>query len=249
MSPRYPHATLIHLPLIDSTNNYAMQLLDAEAAVGGTTIVADAQSDGKGQRGRIWLDEPGQSLLMSTILSPHLELEHQFSLSAAVAVLVAETLSKLHQHWEVRIKWPNDIIINDKKAGGILIENILRGSTWSWCIVGLGLNVLQKEFPQNLPFATSLFIESKVSFDVMGLAKMVSEKVVNIEEEELRSGAYLERYNQYLYRKNGLQIFAQHGQEWPAVIRSAARNGMLQVELADGAILHYTHGRVEWKWG
>ena len=139
----FSHLPIIELDSIDSTNNYAMQLIDANKAQHGLTIVTQSQSEGKGQRGKTWLDAPGQSLLMSIIIHPKKEINDQFVFNAAVAVAIANVLQKSNHNWDIRIKWPNDIIINAKKAGGILIENILRGSRWTHSVVGLGLNVKQ----------------------------------------------------------------------------------------------------------
>lgn len=248
MTPPKPETTLIHLSLIDSTNNYAMQLLDAEAAGAGTIIVADEQSAGKGQRGRTWLDVPGQSLLMSTILAPEVSLEYQFSLSAAIAVTVAEFLMEIHEHWDIRIKWPNDILINDRKAGGILIENVLRGSRWSWCVVGLGLNVRQPAFPESLPFATSLRKESGKDFEVMTLAGEIGNRFLSLNAAAITDGTYLARYNQYLYRKDALQRFTDDGREWTATVLNVTPDGQLQVLTEDGIQKQYRHGEVVWKW-
>src|SRR6187399_2669256 len=100
---------------LDSTNNYAMQLIDADKAVHGLTILAGRQTAGKGQRGRIWSDEPGESLLMSIIVRPTFDLQAQPLFLAAIAVTIADTISQLLPEDSVRIKWPNDILIGDKK--------------------------------------------------------------------------------------------------------------------------------------
>src|SRR5690606_23377330 len=138
------------------TNNYAMQLIDADTAQPGLTVTAGEQTHGKGQRGRVWEAATGDNVLMSIVLAPGQVVDRQFAFLTAVAVAVADTLLDVYEHWDVRIKWPNDIIVNDKKAGGILIENVLKGGVWAYSVVGLGLNVLQYEFPPSLPHAISL---------------------------------------------------------------------------------------------
>jgi BirA family biotin operon repressor/biotin-[acetyl-CoA-carboxylase] ligase len=241
-------APLIQLDIIDSTNNYAMRLIDADTAQPGLTIVAAEQTQGKGQRGRKWKGTPGESLLMSLILTPWCSLEQQFLFNASVAVAVAEVLQELYERWDVRIKWPNDIIINDKKAGGILIENVLRGNQWSFSIIGLGLNVHQKDFPSELPYATSLKEASGRDFNISYLVHLIKEKLIRRLYEQTLDKV-LEEYNDNLYRKDCEQSFTSGSDEWKAIIKSAGSNGMLEVQLADGSILHYNHGSVNWKWG
>jgi BirA family biotin operon repressor/biotin-[acetyl-CoA-carboxylase] ligase len=242
-------APIIELDTIDSTNNYAMRLIDADTAQAGLTVWARAQTKGKGQRGRLWKDAPGESLLSSFVCSPECTLEDQFVFNAAVAVAIADVLAHLYEGWDVRIKWPNDIIINDKKAGGILIENVLRGNTWSFSIIGLGLNVAQSSFPADLPFATSLTQASGGKlFPVPQIFHQMREsiyrKTLNISHLE----GIMNEYNDFLYRKDCSQSFTSGSQEWRATIRSTRRNGQLDVEMADGSIMHYTHGAQEWRW-
>jgi len=116
-----------------------MRLIDADTAQPGLTIVSDMQTAGKGQRGRIWVDTPNESLLMSIVVQLPYDVEHQFAFNVTVSLAIADYLQDLKENWDVRIKWPNDIIINDKKAGGMLIENVIRGSQWAYAVVGLGV--------------------------------------------------------------------------------------------------------------
>src|SRR5688572_17585879 len=156
---------MLKFDCIDSTNNYAMQLIDADKAEHGLTILAARQTAGKGQRGRSWSDEAGQSLLMSIILRPRFDLQQQPQFLAAIAVTVADSIQQLMPEQPVSIKWPNDILIADKKAGGILIENVVRGQAWPWSVVGIGINVGQTELPAFLPNATSLRVVVGRHFD------------------------------------------------------------------------------------
>lgn len=225
-----------------------MRLIDADTAQAGLTIVAREQTQGRGQRGRLWKDMQGESLLVSIVCTPQCAIERQFVFSAAVAVAVAETLTQLHEGWDVRIKWPNDIIINDKKAGGILIENVLRGNTWCFSIIGLGLNVRQTSFPADLPFATSLKLASAKDFDLKDVFERLRRHIFFRACSALSAQTVMNEFNDYLYRKDCLQTFTDGNKEWKGTVRSAASNGTLQVELADGSTTHYQHGSVLWKW-
>src|SRR5690242_12101775 len=118
---------LIALPEVDSTNNYAMARIAEGPVKEGTTWFAWKQTAGKGQRGRPWQSQPGENVLLSTVLRPFRLLpSQQFMLSAAVALGVSDLVS-MYAGAAVKIKWSNDVYIGDKKAGGVLIENVIRG--------------------------------------------------------------------------------------------------------------------------
>ncbi len=242
----YLKAQIIELDSVDSTNNYAMRLIDGNTAQPGMTIVAGSQTGGKGQRGKAWADKPGESLLMSMIIAPVHTLNCQFLFNAAVAVAIANVLRKLHTGWDVAIKWPNDIIINDKKAGGILIENVLRGSTWAYSIVGFGLNVRQAGFSADLPFAISLKIASGLEFDMQALRQAICSEVIAATSVPLPENGQMQLYNSYLYRQGMLQAFTDGPDTWYATILNAMPDGTLQVQLEYGMIVNYTHGQVAW---
>src|SRR5690606_4492328 len=104
----------------------------------GTVIMAVDQYAGKGQKGTSWQSEPGKNLTFSLLLTPaFLDPKNQFSLTVAMSLAVARWLESLLRA-AVTIKWPNDIYVSDRKIGGILIENILKGNIWKSAIVGIG---------------------------------------------------------------------------------------------------------------
>lgn len=225
-----------------------MQLIDADTAQAGLTIVAAEQSRGRGQRGRVWSAASGQSLLTSVVCTPQYPIEQQFIFSAAVALAIADELTALYEHWRIAIKWPNDIIINDKKAGGILIENVLRGSVWSYSIVGLGLNVCQQLFANDLPFATSLKIASGKDFSLEEVLKKMRGAILSASVSHLSASEVMRGYNSYLYRQGHLQAFCEGQREWRANVIAVGSDGTLEVETEGGTTRHYTHGVVAWKW-
>ncbi len=241
-------APIIELDVIDSTNNYAMRLIDADTAQEGLTIVTGEQTQGKGQRGRRWEDTAGDSLLMSVILSPKIPLEKQFAFNATVATAFASVLADLYEQWDVKIKWPNDIIINDKKAGGILIENVLRGRQWSYAIVGFGLNLYQPHFPENLPFATSLQIASGKRFDRIALLQDFRKRLFQLLAEGIEEQPAMDRYNEFLYRLQEEQQFSDGEKDWKARVLEVLTDGTLLVLETSGIQKAYTHGSVIWKW-
>ena len=155
-------APLIELPSIDSTNIYAMEQIKAGKAISGSCYNTPFQTHGKGQHGRIWESEKGQNLLCSYVLelkslnpSKNWGPEDQKGLSAAVAI-GAKVFFGAHAGDETLIKLPNDIYWRDRKAGGILIENSLRGTEWTWAVIGIGFNINQTSFSPDAPNPVSL---------------------------------------------------------------------------------------------
>ena len=237
---------VIELNDTDSTNNYAIRLIDANKAQHGLTITAQTQSAGKGQRGKQWIDAPGESLLMSIILHPEREINEQFIFNSSVAVAIATVLSNFCPGRDIRIKWPNDIIINDKKAGGILLENVLRGNRWTHCIVGLGLNIKQASFPESLPFATSLKIATGNDIDIIKLRDDIRTHIILSPKQT--AGEIMARYNSLLYKRGQKQTFSDSNGKWETTILNAHKDGTIELQLSDGAVVRYHHGQMLWEW-
>ena len=147
---------LIELESVDSTNNYAMGRIHAGLASDGMVCLARNQWAGKGHRGKTWLSEPGQNLIMSLVIEPGgLKLTQQFLFSASIALGILDLVKLLGKDgWSV--KWPNDIYWNDRKAAGILIESVIQGQLWPFAVVGVGMNLNQESFPADIPNAISL---------------------------------------------------------------------------------------------
>jgi len=143
---------LIELTTINSTNIYAMDQVHRGLALSGSCYTTDFQTAGKGQHGRVWESEKGQNLLSSYVL----ELKQlktgkiwtpadQIGFSAVIA-LGARAFFASFAGEETKIKKPNDIYYRDRKAGGILIENLVRGKEWTWTVIGIGMNINQASF-------------------------------------------------------------------------------------------------------
>lgn len=239
---------IIELDEIDSTNNYAMRLIDADTAQDGLTITAQRQVSGKGQRGRQWQGGDSESLLMSIIICPRLKIDDRFILCAAAAVSVIRALESLEIDEDLKIKWPNDIIVNDKKTGGILIENVLRGGEWNYAVIGIGLNVLQTEFSMELPYATSLKTASGKNPGITLLRDEIRCHLFKSLNGEPDAEGIMQLYNEYLFRKNEWQDFSDEAASWKAEIIEVIHSGKLRVTKDDGSESLYTHGVVNWLW-
>lgn len=147
-----------HFETIDSTNTKAKELA-AAGAVQGTLVTADAQQAGIGRRGRSWSSEKKAGIYMSMLLRPEIATDKasMLTLVAALAVerAIAETLD-----CQPMIKWPNDIVLNKKKICGILTEMVLKGTEIDYVVIGIGINVNNKNFPEEIvQTASSLSLE------------------------------------------------------------------------------------------
>jgi BirA family biotin operon repressor/biotin-[acetyl-CoA-carboxylase] ligase len=191
------------LDSIDSTNNYAMALAQQGQAAHGTAWFAMEQTAGKGQRGRVWKMEKGQNIMLSVLLDTSwLPVSAQFSLSITIAVAVHDFFARYALD-ETCIKWPNDLYWRDRKAGGILIENLLKGNIWQWAVVGMGININQVVFDPALQNPVSLKQITGKHFDSVNLAKELC-GCIEQRYNQLRSEGVeglLERYNSILFRK------------------------------------------------
>jgi BirA family biotin operon repressor/biotin-[acetyl-CoA-carboxylase] ligase len=147
-----------HFSSTDSTNTRARELAEA-GAPHGTVVTAGEQSEGRGRQGRVWTAPEGKGLLYSGILRP-LDQRH-LTLPLAVPVAVCEAAESLRPGIECRIKWPNDVWLEERKLAGILIEARPQDG---WAVIGIGLNlsVGPDEFPADLRWpATSLWADEK----------------------------------------------------------------------------------------
>jgi len=141
--------SVIFLTKIDSTNNYAKNLINKTGANEWTVIITDNQTSGRGQQGNKWISNPYENLTFSVILTPDfLNPAMQFNLNKTISIAIIDFLKNYIEN--VFIKWPNDIYVNDKKIGGILIENIICGDKYVFCIAGIGININQKKFPNEI---------------------------------------------------------------------------------------------------
>ncbi len=146
-----------------STNDEAKRLAH-EGLSGGTVIVADLQTQGRGTQGRTWWARKGEALLFSVILYPP---KDQIDILVTLATTaICETLRDFLPADSIAIKSPNDVILNDKKVAGVLVESAICGTFLEYAIIGIGLNVNVRQFPRELAnSATSMYRESGLVWD------------------------------------------------------------------------------------
>lgn len=230
----FQNRAIIELETVDSTNNYAANLLRGSIVPEGTVITAQTQTNGRGQRGATWQSNPGENLIMSIILFPRmLSSANQFYLSKAISLAIREFIeSEIDQ--DVFIKWPNDIIVNDKKIAGILIETNWQEMRIQSAIAGIGINLNQDHFDN--PRATSCgLLSKKYHSEKSALNKVLD----SIEKNYFRifNEKWLEldlEYHKHLYRIGKLTQFRYKGELINAIIKNVDLAGSLVIEMQDG---------------
>nr|WP_294903106.1 biotin--[acetyl-CoA-carboxylase] ligase [uncultured Lacibacter sp.] len=233
----------IELDEVDSTNNYAMGLIHAGVAQHGLTIRTAHQTKGKGQRGKVWETEPGANLSFSIIVKPKLHLTQNFQLLAATALAVRGELEKLMGD-ETTIKWPNDLYWRDRKTGGILIENIVRGTQWQWAVIGIGINVNQTKFGE-LKNPVSIKQITGKDTDVLQLAHAIHTAVLQ-KYNELQQDFHplFELYNQHLYKLNKPARLKKGNRTTSTIIKGVNQSG--QLVTGNNVEECFDFGEVEW---
>jgi BirA family biotin operon repressor/biotin-[acetyl-CoA-carboxylase] ligase len=233
----FEHITPIRLNEVDSTNAEAMRLLKRGKPAEGSCIVAAFQTEGRGQRSNSWESTPAANLLSSFILYPRpFMAERPFLLSKTLALAVHKTLAMLSVG-NVQIKWPNDILIDSKKAAGILIENQWAGSNWQAAIAGIGINVNQTEFA--LEKATSLARQNGKIVLVDGVLKELQLQL-SIEYARLcneQEASINEDYHQQLFGKDDYQLYQTLSGQLKAKVVRVADDGRLEL-ISEKSELH-----------
>lgn len=197
----------------------------------GDVVVAERQTAGRGQRGRVWHSPAGANLMFSVVLdTSFLRSGEQFLLLRAVAVALVEAFASFGL--DARIKWPNDIYIGDRKAVGILIDHTLgEGGMLARSGVGIGINVNQAEFDPRLPNPTSMALELGRELDRGEVLRRVYER--------LMAGLRMdnaEKYHSKLYRLNERSVFElPDGVRFTGTIRGVRPSGELVMEMPDGS--------------
>jgi BirA family biotin operon repressor/biotin-[acetyl-CoA-carboxylase] ligase len=228
---------IIFYERIESTNTHAKELA-SDGAPEGTIVLAEEQTSGRGRMGRHWLSHGYKNLLFSIILRPSLSLDSIFILTIVLSIAVIDSIEKLHG-LNVMIKWPNDLYIGMKKAGGILSEFAVRDKGIEYVILGLGLNVnWRPEEKEGILYpATSIFAESgrKISRNDL-LVEIL--KQFEVSYRKMISGAIgdlYERWNEYsLIMGKDVEIESK-GEKVQGTAVRIDHQGALIIKRSDGA--------------
>ncbi len=224
---------ILKLREIDSTNNFAKQLVKLYTAeeLNNTVVCAQAQTNGRGTGNNKWISEPGKNLTFSIIHIPsYLYIDELFYLSKAISLAIT-TFLESHEI-ECAIKWPNDILVGTEKIAGILIENSIAGTKIRYSIIGIGLNVNQTQFPPGIN-ATSMKLITGKEYDLNTVLTQLLEKIYFWLEKlqqskfDIIDNEYLKRL--YLYKQQAR--FKKNGEYIDGIIVGVDQFGRLLLDV------------------
>ena len=228
----------------DSTNLWIKRLAK-EGASEGTLALAEFQSAGRGRLGRSWEVPEGTSVMMSILLRPKFEPQYAPTLTLVMGMAVAKAVKNLG--FDVSIKWPNDVVVSHKKICGILTEMGVRDGKIDYAVIGVGINVNIKEFPEEMADkATSLYLESGKEFDRSQIPGLVMEAFEEYYEKFAATcdlSGLKEEYESILANYDQpVRVLAKEPYE--GVARGITDGGELLVEKTDGTIVAVSAGEV-----
>ncbi len=236
---KFQNNIFLHFPHLESTNLYALNILSKSNPTEGTAISTYNQVNGRGQIGSKWESQPNKNISLSIILYPtFLDAKDGFLLNQAISLSVWEFIC-LHNVASAKIKWPNDIYINDLKVAGLLIQNSIQGQQLQSSVVGIGININQEYFSKEIPNPTSLINETKKTFDLDELSAQLFDHVER-NYFLLKSGnvkLIQKKYFSALYRLNVWTNFSKmDGTSFKGKIRSTSADGKIRIENEQGTI-------------
>ena len=232
---------IIWYECIDSTNNAARKMLEDIDIM--SVVAAGFQTAGRGQKGNVWASEAGKNLTFSIAVRfgsgqfPAFPAVRQFAVSEAAALAIVSFLSE--KGIDAMIKWPNDIYVGDRKICGILIEQKVRGSMLDGSVIGIGLDVNQTDFPQELPNPVSMSLLTGKTYQLEESLEQIAGIFYKILSDALVSESALsaleDRYVSILYRRDEHHRFidCRSGEEFEGIIRGIDENACLLVDRPD----------------
>lgn len=230
--------SIIKLNAIDSTNSYLRRLCVKESIADYTAVMAKKQTQGRGQMGTVWSSQSSKNLTFSVYKDvSKYNLEYPFYISIVTALALLKTL-QFFSITKLSVKWPNDILSENKKICGILIENVVKQNNFNESFIGIGLNVNQTEFT-DLPKASSLRLISGRIYDLDEVAHVIIKNLKHyfllLKKGQL--DVLKAEYETYLFRKNKPSTFQDaEGFVFLGYIKNISDSGSLQVLLEDGII-------------
>jgi BirA family biotin operon repressor/biotin-[acetyl-CoA-carboxylase] ligase len=234
----------IELLSVESTNNYAMGLARAAMAQHGAVVFTHEQTKGKGQRSKEWVSEKDMNIALSILIEPkNLKVSELFLLSMMVAVGVRQFF--LNYAEEIEIKWPNDIYWRDRKAAGILIENVWQGNEWKFAVIGIGINVNQTDFGKLNSKAISLKGITGKHFEPVILAKELCKNLGDKYQLLVSDPSQIiQQYKAHLYKLNEQVKLKKDNRVFEATFTDVTVNGQMVVHHAIEE--KFDVGEVEW---
>lgn len=229
---------LIKINAIGSTNDYLKELIKTIPLEDGTLVTAEKQTKGRGQMGASWFFEEGKSLAFSVFKKINeWPVADQFYINFAVCVGVHKALKSLGIP-KINIKWPNDILSDGKKIGGILVETQFQNMRMISSVIGVGLNVNNVGL-ELYPQASSMLLSSGIRYDLDEVRELVAQEVFK-ELKELNSETKNEVHQAYekrLFRKGITSIFEdRRNKQFEGIIEGVGPEGRLRVRMSDQSL-------------
>ncbi len=234
---------------LSSTNTLASEMLARGEAKHGDVIQAHHQTGGRGRAaGRVWNDEPGASLLMSVVLTkipePANLLQYRVALAAIAALRALAGTSKN----DLRLKWPNDILLNGKKVCGILLEAQWNGSVMRSAVIGIGINVRQSKFPEELNMIATSLLLNNIDISVNEVRDSVLDRLE--QEFQKHSDDIISRLRKELVWMRKIPVFqwlASDGENLSTVhYNDIDEHGALRLEQPNGSVVIRHNGSILW---
>lgn len=223
-----------HLSSVPSTNQWAMEWLRQTLPQGPVLFTTDHQTDGRGQRDRRWSSEAGRDLCMSLAIpvqaawNPTLVNMH---VALAVRDLLSDYLPPSQSSSAIRVKWPNDVLVwhagEHRKAAGILVENVWRGSQWSTAVIGVGINVGSSRLGRSYP-AVSLAEAWQVDLTPKALGLSLAESLVGRLHGDVEG--LMEEYHHALFGLGESRTFLVHERTRKGIFRGVNAEGQGRFE-------------------
>jgi BirA family biotin operon repressor/biotin-[acetyl-CoA-carboxylase] ligase len=226
---------LLFLTEVESTNTYAMDMLRNVNTIEGTVVYTNYQTKGRGQRGSLWSSETASNITASIVLKPQfLSIEKSFYLSKISALALYDVLAEMLpvSQYDIKIKWPNDILVNKSKISGVLIENVFHQHNIHYSVIGVGLNVNQTQFRDLENSATSL---KKIIGKELDRQLILEKLCIYLEKWYLllKTSRFTEinsHYQQHLFGFNEMVLFKNPDNSvFKGVVLGVAENGKLRV--------------------
>ena len=237
---------IIHLEEVDSTNNYLKKIMYEQHPEEGSMVIIDFQTSGRGQMGNGWSSEKGMNLLLSLLIYPdNLLANEQFIISCIASLAVKNCLDQFVD--DIRIKWPNDIYWKDKKIAGMLIENDVQGKLIQNSIIGIGININQQNFSDELPNAISLRQITGTDSDINHIADIFIRELFLLyrEFQDGKTAQIEDEYMLDLYRVNDYYWFKDESGNFKAKIKEVLPSGHLMLEtMTEGDVRQYAFKEV-----
>lgn len=218
------------MPECHSTNSLALELSQKQDLPEGTLVITNHQFRGRGQQGNVWISEAGKNLTFSLVVKPSfLAIKDQFLLNMVVSLGVRDFVqSKVSQ--SVNVKWPNDILVDERKICGILIENQIQGTGFTNSIIGIGLNVNQKGF--HLNNAVSLTMASGRGYELQevleGICSYLEKWYLVLKQRGV--DRVKQSYLKVMFGLNESRNFSTNGRQFTGVIIGVDNNGRLMIK-------------------